>query len=217
MGKTKIPPPAKLIIGLIYKPVRQWFGSQYSQSHKQNAVKDKVLDILKRRFGEIDFLSQELDFDYTDYYYPELGKPLKRIHLSFKRLLCEDKLIYIKLYTNKLEERFSRKQKRRINIDPGFLSLGKVILATTKNYSHRVYLGRGIFAEATLFYGTGKYKPLSHTTAKIAESHRRRRFSCKEATFRPWPWAYPDYQSKEYIAVFNAIRKLYQEQIKNVS
>lgn len=167
MGKTKLPPPAKLIIGLIYR---------------NSAVKDKVLDILKRRFGEIDFLSRELDFDFTDYYYPELGRPLRRLYLSFKQLLSEAKLLDIKLYTNKLEERFSRKQKRQINIDPGFLSLGKVILATTKNYIHRVYLGKGIFAEATLFY--------------------------KDATFMSWPWAYPDYQSKEYIAIFNSIRRL---------
>ena len=177
MGKTKPPPAAKLIIGLIYK---------------QNAVKDKVLDILKRRFGEIDFLSRELDFDYTDYYYPELGRPLKRIFLSFKQLLSEDKLSEIKLYTNKLEERFSRKQKRQINIDPGFLSSGKLILATTKDYSHRVYLGKGIFAEATLFY--------------------------KDAAFRPWPWTYPDYQSKEYADIFNIIRRLLPgERAENVS
>lgn len=173
MGKTKIPPPAKLVIGLIYR---------------NSAVKDKVLDILKRRFGKIDFLSQELDFDFTDYYYPELGKPLKRILLSFEQLLSEDKLSDIKLYTNKLEERFSRRQKRQINIDPGFLSLGKVILATTKNYSHRVYLGKGIFAEVTLFY--------------------------KDATFSPWPWAYPDYQSREYISIFNTIRRIYLENLK---
>ncbi|OGX32210.1 MAG: hypothetical protein A3G37_00630 [Omnitrophica WOR_2 bacterium RIFCSPLOWO2_12_FULL_46_30] len=177
MGKTKPPPAAKLIIGLIYK---------------QNAVKDKVLDILKRRFGEIDFLSRELDFDYTDYYYPELGRPLKRIFLSFKQLLSEDKLSEIKLYTNKLEERSSRKQKRQINIDPGFLSSGKLILATTKDYSHRVYLGKGIFAEATLFY--------------------------KDAAFRPWPWTYPDYQSKEYADIFNIIRRLLPgERAENVS
>jgi len=177
VGKTKPPPAAKLIIGLIYK---------------QNAVKDKVLDILKRRFGEIDFLSRELDFDYTDYYYPELGRPLKRIFLSFKQLLSEDKLSEIKLYTNKLEERSSRKQKRQINIDPGFLSSGKLILATTKDYSHRVYLGKGIFAEATLFY--------------------------KDAAFRPWPWTYPDYQSKEYADIFNIIRRLLPgERAENVS
>lgn len=170
MGKTKAPPAAKLIIGLIYK---------------HTTVKDKALDILKSHFGEMDFLSPELDFNWTDYYYPELGRPLKRLFVSFKQLTSEDKLSGIKLYTNKLEKRFLRKYKRQINIDPGLLNLGKVILATTKDYNHRIYLGSGIFAEVTLFY--------------------------KDATYMPWPWAYPDYQSKEYITILNSIRKLYQE------
>lgn len=173
MGKTKLPPPAKLIIGLIYR---------------NSAVKDKVLDILKRRFGEIDFLSQPLNFDYTEYYYSELGGPLKRMFVSFTRLLPEDGLADIKRCTNALERHFSLKGKRRINIDPGFLNPGKVILATTKDYTHRIYLGKGIFAEVTLFYRAG--------------------------TFRPWPWTYPDYQTREYRDIFNIIRKKYIQQIQ---
>ena len=174
MGKTKAPPDAKLIIGLIYKHA---------------AVKDKVLGILRTHFGEMDFLSRELDFNWTDYYYPELGRPLKRLFVSFKQLISQGKLSGIKVYTNKLEKRFLHKYKRRINIDPGLLNLGKVVLATTKDYNHRIYLGSGIFAEVTLFY--------------------------KDGTYRPWPWAYPDYQSKEYIAILNSIRKLYQERVEN--
>ena len=139
--------------------------------------------MLKTHFGEMDFLSRELDFNYTDYYYPEFGRPLKRLFVSFKQLRSEDKLSGIKLYTNKLEKRFLQKQRRRINIDPGLLNSGKVILVTTKNYSHRIYLGGGVFAEVTLFY--------------------------KDGTYRPWAWAYPDYQSKEYIDIFNTIRKIY--------
>lgn len=168
VGKISRPLPAKLIIGLIY----------------HNALfKDKALDSLKEYFGEIDFVSPQVDFDYTPYYYPELGRPLKRIFASFRRLLPEDSLSAIKRRTNKLEGYFSSKGKRRINIDPGCLSLGKLVLATTKDNCHRVYLGGGIFAEVTLFY--------------------------REGTFRPWPWTYPDYQSKEYIDIFNAIRKIY--------
>lgn len=176
MVQTKVPPAAKLIVGLIYK---------------SSPVKNKVLNLLERVFGKIDFLSRELDFNYTDYYYPEFGRPLARMFVSFKQLSSEDKLSDIKLYTNKLEKRFSLKQRRQINLDPGCLTLGKVILATAKDYSHRIYLGKGIFAEVTLFY--------------------------KDGTYRPWPWTYPDYQTKEYLAIFKAIRKLYQEQIRNVS
>ena len=147
--------------------------------------------MLKRRFGAIDFYSPEINFNYTDYYEQELGKPLKRMFVSFKRLGQEALLCGIKLYTNKLERRFWRKEKRQINLDPGFLNSGKLILATTKDHNHRIYLGKGIFAEVTLFYQRG--------------------------TFRPRPWTYPDYQSKEYIDIFNLIRQVYLKQIKNAS
>lgn len=168
MGKIAKPLPVKLVIGLIYR---------------QASLKNKALGYLKERFGGIDFLSRPLSFDYTRYYYPEFGSPLKRIFISFRRLFPQDCLSAIKRGTNKLEERFSLKGKRRINIDPGCLSSGKLVLATTKDNCHRVYLGRGIFAEVTLFYQAG--------------------------TYRPWPWTYPDYQSKEYIDIFNTIRAIY--------
>lgn len=167
MGQISALRPSKLIIGLIYRDI---------------LIKDKAVFILKKRFGKIDFQSPELDFNYTDYYFPELGAPLKRAFISFQKLLSEEKLADIKIYTNSLEEKFSAKGKRRINIDPGFLSGGKLVLATTKNYNHRVYLKKGVFAEVTLFY--------------------------KKDGFQPWPWSYPDYQSQEYLAIFNTIRGL---------
>lgn len=173
MGQAKIPPPSKIIIGLLYQ---------------SNVVRDKTLVLLKEHFGDIDFCSQPKNFEYTDYYEPELGSSLKRIFVSFKRLWGEDKLAALKLYTNKLEKHFSQKGKRRINIDPGFLSLGKLILATTKDQSQRIYLRDGIFAEVTLFF--------------------------KEGSFRPLSWTYPDYRSKEYIDIFNSIRKIYLQQLK---
>ena len=177
MGQISPSHPSKLIIGLIYRDI---------------LIKDESVSFLKKRFGKIDFQGPEIDFNYTDYYFPELGAPLKRAFISFDQLRPEDELAEIKLHTNKLEERLSVKGKRRINIDPGFLSGGKLILATTKDQCHRVYLGKGIFAEATLFY--------------------------KDAAFRPWPWTYPDYQSKEYADIFNIIRRLLPgERAENVS
>lgn len=174
MGQISALRPSKLIIGLIYRDI---------------LIKDKTVFVLKKRFGKIDFQGPELDFNYTDYYFPELGAPLKRAFISFQKLLSEEKLADIKVYTNSLEKKISAKGKRRINIDPGFLSLGKLILATTKDQCHRVYLSKGIFAEVTLFY--------------------------KQKTFNPRPWTYLDYQSREYLEVFNSIREIYQKQIKN--
>lgn len=173
MGQISLSRPSKLIIGFIYRDI---------------LIKNEAVSLLKKRFDTIDFQSSELDFNYTNYYFPELGAPLKRAFISFAQLKPEDKLAEIKLHTNKLEKRFLLKGKRRINIDPGFLSLGKLILATTKDQCHRVYLDKGVFAEVTLFY--------------------------KQKTFNPWPWTYPDYQSQEYLKIFNSIRAIYQKQIK---
>lgn len=173
MGQIKTLPAAKLIIGCIYN---------------NSFIKDKAIASLKGRYGAIDFISPAIDFDYTDYYYQEMGRPLKRIFISFKRLVRQERLAQIKLYTNKLEQRFSKQRKRGINIDPGILTLAKLILATTKDNVHRMYLGKGIFAEITLHYEQGGFKP--------------------------WSWTYPDYQTIRYREIFNTIRGLYQEQVK---
>lgn len=172
MGEPSIPQPSKLIIGFIYH---------------NSIIKDSVLSSLKKKFGAIDFLSPEIDFNYTDYYYAEFGRPLRRIFASFKGLIQQDTLAKIKLYSNRLEERYRRQGKRQINIDPGILNSGKLILATTKDYNHRISIGKGIYAEVTLYFRGG--------------------------SFVPWQWTYPDYQSNEYRAIFNAIRALYQQQI----
>ncbi|MBU2221656.1 MAG: DUF4416 family protein, partial [Candidatus Omnitrophica bacterium] len=113
---------------------------------------------------------------------------LKRKFISFKKLIPPDQLSAIKITTNKIEDRLSSKNLRRINIDPGYLDLAKLVLATTKDYNHRIYLSKGIFAEITLTY-QGK-------------------------SFRPWNWTYRDYQSQEYIAIFNQIREIYNLQIR---
>ncbi|MFH1460354.1 MAG: DUF4416 family protein [Candidatus Omnitrophota bacterium] len=158
-------PKVKLIIGLI-GPVKLFIP---------------VIKKLIKKFGELDFESKIIDFNFTDYYEPEMGTGLKRKFLSFKREICVRDLAKIKLYSNKLENIFAGKnKKRRINIDPGYLTLSKLVLATTKDHQHRLYLDKGIFAEVTL------------------------RFRGK--TFTAWDWTYPDYATGEYIAIFNHIR-----------
>jgi len=99
------------------------------------------------------------------------------------------RLFKIKINTNIIEEKLSKHGLRIINIDPGYLDMAKLILASTKDYKHRIYLDKGIYAEITLFY--------------------------QNKNFTPWEWTYPDYKSSDYIAIFNHIRALYAEQIKN--
>jgi len=169
LGKiTKHNPSVKLIIGLIYK---------------DEVVFIQAKNKLKNKFGRIDFESARLDFNYTNYYEPEMGKGLTRRFISFSKLIPIQDLYRSKLYTNRLEEKFSVAKHRQINIDPGYLDLAKLVLASTKDYAHRIFLRKGIFAEIALTY--------------------------RQDSFSRNDWTYPDYCSKEYIEIFNQIRKLY--------
>ena len=172
MGSVKKHRKVKLVSGLIFK---------------EDAVFNQAGKILEKRFGEIDFKSQALDFTHTAFYEEEFGSDLKRRFISFKRLIPSETLARIKITTNKIEKKLSLDSRRRINIDPGYLTQAKLVLATTKDYRHRIYLGRGIFAEVTLFF--------------------------EGQTFRPWEWTYPDYKTQGYIETFNRIREIYARQI----
>jgi hypothetical protein len=117
-----------------------------------------------------------------------MGKGLQKIFLGFKKLIKREKLPEIKLYTNDLEDRYSCQSNRQVNLDPGYLTSGQVILATTKDYQHRIYLGKGIFGEVTLRF--------------------------KNGSFQPWDWTYPDYRQESYTNFFNELRKIYLTTLK---
>lgn len=175
MAKPRDPLPAKLIIGMI---------------SREPLLFEKIKKILSNKFGKIDLVSPIFDFNQTHYYENEMGKDLKRQFLTFEPLVMPERLVKIKHLTNSLEKKFlNNPLKRSINIDPGYLSLSKLVLATTKNYSHRIYVGNGIFEEITLYF--------------------------KDNTFQPLPWTYPDYKSESHIDFFNEIRKKYYIQIEN--
>ncbi|MDP2904955.1 MAG: DUF4416 family protein [Candidatus Omnitrophota bacterium] len=147
------------------------------------AVFKNALTRLVKRFGKIDFESRELDFTYTDYYRQEFGPSLKRKFIGFFKLIDPAGLFTIKDITNNIEKKLSGHGRRNINIDPGYVCLSKLVLATTKDYAHRVYLNRGIYAEIALTF--------------------------KNKSFTALDWTYPDYRSAEYIAIFNQIREIY--------
>ncbi|MGE5280613.1 MAG: DUF4416 family protein [Deltaproteobacteria bacterium] len=172
MGRPCRPLPAKLIIGFIWN---------------NDAALDKALRVLTRRFGPTDARGPDLPFDGTDYYVREMGPGLKRTFVGFRRLIRTTDLPAIKLGTNALEKRLAPEGRRRVNIDPGYVSLAKLVLATTKNYCHRLYAGRGIFEEVTLSFRNNAFEPLAHT--------------------------YPDLRRTQNIAFFNAVRALYMRQI----
>ena len=172
MSKPAQVKPVKLVIGFIF--------------HNEPAFK-KTEEILKKKFGRIDFKSRRMPFDLTNYYDSEFGPNLSRIFISFHKLINPSSLYNIKSLTNHIETSLSIKGRRLVNIDPGYLDLAKVILASTKDYCHRVYLNKGIFAEVTL--------------------------SFREKSFTPNQWSYPDFKKKEYIDIFNQIRAIYKGQL----
>ncbi|MCK4916830.1 MAG: DUF4416 family protein [Candidatus Omnitrophica bacterium] len=174
MLQLQIPIPVKFFCALIY-------------SNEDIYLKTKL--ILQKKFGKIDFESQLIPFNFTDYYSKEMGECLYRRFISFKKLRLPCKFANIKLYCIKLEKLFSSKNSRKINIDPGYINESKLVLTTTKDFSHRIYLKKGIFAEITLSFINGK--------------------------FSNWPTTFPDYRTDEYKNIFNIIREKYRNDIKD--
>ena len=142
---------------------------------------------LAERFGPVGFLSERLAFDHTDYYREEFGGELFRKIVAFERLIRPETIPGVKLFTNGLEDEFVSPKGRKINIDPGYLVLDKVVLLSCKNFSHRLYLGEGVFGEVTLLYKRG-------------------------AGFAPLDWTYPDYRSNGVLSILEDIRMRYGKQ-----
>jgi len=149
------------------------------------AVQDQVQQILERKFGDTLLVSPLSEWDHSLYYKDELGWPLFRQFIFFKNIIDPETLADIKVKTNEMEDSFSVHGKRRINLDPGYLTLAKIVLASTKNYAHRVYLRKGIYGEVTLFFQDGIYRPNIFT--------------------------YRDYQEKSCVDMFMRARELFSE------
>jgi hypothetical protein len=152
------------------------------------ALIDVVIAEMEEIFGPTDWRSPGLLFERTDYYAREMGWPLHRRFLSFRDLIRPDRLSHVKRRTNDLERGHLRGGRREVNIDPGYICLERLVLATGKNYSHRIYLSQGIYADLTLVF--------------------------KRGGFRPLEWTYRDYADPEVMAYFNAIRETYKRQLR---
>jgi hypothetical protein len=164
--ELKIPPPGKAIIGFITRDLDIVPSAQI---------------LLEKKLGPVEQKTPVIDFDFTDYYEVEMGKNLLRLWMSFARPVAADKLLEMKFITMEIEKRFlDVNGKRRINLDPGILTLCNLILATTKNYYHRIYLGKGVYAEVTLVYRHNNFEPLA--------------------------WTYPDYRTDTALNFFKPVR-----------
>lgn len=158
---------------------------------RERSVLDRALQELEAGLGPADWTSPPLSFGRTRYYEREMGAPLVRRFAAFQRLMRPEEIVEAKLETNRLEDRRRRRDgTRTVNVDPGYLSLERLVLATGKNYTHRIYLSLGVYADLTLVF------------------HRR--------TFRPLPWTYPDYADPGVIEMFNDVRARYKMQLRGV-
>jgi Domain of unknown function (DUF4416) len=174
MSHPKLPEPVKLFVSVLAGDA---------------GLLEAVIRELAQSHGDPDYVSEILPFAYTNYYAAEMGPALVRRFVSFDGLIRPEALPAIKLETNALEERFSGGGARRVNIDPGYVAKQHFILATGKGFSHRPYIGQGIYADLTLEY--------------------------RKETYRPLEWTYPDYRSEHTIGMLNGLRKRYVIQLKN--
>ena len=126
---------------------------------------------LKGLFGHVYYESPPLNWNFSTYYNGELGAPLYRQFMFFEKLVDPVFLVDAKLAMCEIEKEFSTGGNRQINLDPGYMSLAKVVLASRKNYSHRIYLGRGVFCELELFYQEGRFNPLPYTYFDYRDDH----------------------------------------------
>ena len=169
MGTPREPPPVKLIAGLL-------------------AASPELLEAaraaLQDAFGLIDAASSPHPWTVSTYYASEMGDEIWRQFVAFADPLQPGELAGIKERTNALERRWIAETGRRVNIDPGYLDLTKLVLASTKDAAHRIYLGRGIYAEATLYFARGSFAPYGYT--------------------------YPDYAAPPAIAFFNQVREAWK-------
>jgi len=176
MGTAREHPPVMLLLGMIAGAEASFAGA---------------LEAFSTRWGPVVWESPAIPFTFTDYYEAEMGASLTRRFAAFAELIRPEDLTEIKLFSNACEDLRRICGKRAINLDPGYLCAGKLVLASTKDNQHRIYMGRGIFHEITLRFRRG--------------------------TFEPWEWTFPDYRTHEYIALFNALRAQYLSKLRDLT
>ncbi|WP_291319453.1 DUF4416 family protein [Desulfonatronospira sp.] len=173
MSHPEIPRPGKLFLSIL--------------SSRWDFFQEELLCRLSRLFGPVDFKSPFILLTETDYYNRELGTPILRRIYTFHPLVELNRLPEIKLATNKLEEEYLQNTKRLFNLDPGLIPLERLVLATGKNFTHRIYLDQGIWADLTLIFTRGDWVDL--------------------------PWTFPDYASEKIKTYLRTIRTNYRNQL----
>jgi hypothetical protein len=177
MGKVSSPQPVKFFLGLLT-----------SRPDLAAEIEERI----SLAFGEVDLRSDSFPFNSTDYYEKEMGKPITRRFFSLSDLRPAELLAEMKLKTNELETLFAQAVsavRRPVNLDPGYIEQSKIVLASTKNFYHRILLADGIYAEVTMHYEKGGWQP--------------------------FPWTFPDFRGGRYNEFFTRLREVYRSQLRN--
>ncbi|HUU21743.1 MAG TPA: DUF4416 family protein [Phycisphaerae bacterium] len=175
MAEIVTPAPVKLIVGML--------------SARADLL-GRAVERLEGAYGPVDVTGEVMEFGFTDYYERQMGKGLLRQFVAFGRLIDPGEIGPIKIATNAMEAEFAATDApppRPVNLDPGYVTESKLVLASTKDFSHRIYLGGGIFAEVTLTYSHGRWT-----------GHQ---------------WTFPDYASGAYDAFLDAARRKLRSQL----
>ena len=150
-----------------------------------------ALPRMEEEFGPLDVTTPSVAFDFTDYYRDEMGPDLVRKWVAFSGLKERAYLALAKHIAVGIEEALARRGRRTVNIDPGYVDEAQVVLSTGKNFAHRIYIGRGYYAEPALVYVKGRFRPLE--------------------------WTYPDYETKVALKFFESVRDSYHHELRRSS
>ncbi len=164
------------------EPVKLFVAILYSNQGKLSEAKAR----LETSYGPTDYQSEIFPFTITNYYTEEMGEGIYRVFFSFSSLINPGEIVRIKLETNRVERELAVEEKRKVNLDPGYMDYNKVVLASQKYNGQKIYLHSGIYADLTLCYEKGR--------------------------FHPYPWSFPDFKNGQYNPTFLHIRELYKAQ-----
>ena len=178
MAEIRTPLPVKLFVGVLT-----------SIPELESQAEKRLAEIV----GPVDARSESFPFDMTGYYDQEMGRPIRRCFFSFSELIQPSAISEIKVKTNDLESVFASEftsVTRPVNLDPGYVEQSKIVLASTKNFYHRILISGGIYAEVTLHFEDGQW--------------------------RSFPWTFPDFKTDRYHHFFTSVREVYRGQLSEI-
>jgi hypothetical protein len=175
MAQIRSPLPVKLFVGVLTSIPE---------------IIPRAEERLAALFGAVDSRSEPFPFDATHYYDTTMGTPIFRHFLSFENLIEASAIADAKVQTNDIESGLACEYPvlpRPVNLDPGYVEQSKIVLASTKNFYHRILISGGIYAEVTLHFEAGNWQS--------------------------FPWTFPDYKTGRYHPFFSLLRELYRRQL----